>query len=570
MVTRFFFLFFVLLVHQTSAQIEYPGNIFREPMDLPIELSGSFSELRSVNFHSGIDIRVINRPHRRVYAVGDGYVSRIKVEPAGYGNAIYITHPQGYVSVYAHLDYFTKEIENIIKETQYRLKSFSIDISFPEDSLPVKQSDVIGIAGNTGYSFGAHLHFEIRDVLTEEPIDPLLFGFTVKDNSAPQFRELKIYPHGNSLINNKNDDLILKTTKQNNGKYAISSIPEASGAISFGIEVLDKQNSSNPNRLGLKMIQIFVDDSLLVDVRFEKLNFSVVRHQLAYIDCPEMERSKKRFQRSWKKPGNNLPIYHFIRDEGILYIHESKLYKTICIIEDIGGNTTELVFNIKGSTKTEHSFAVQCNDPSVLFRWDTINTWSDSHTQVIFEKGTLFSDECITIRESDYTSGQISPKLELISEEALAGYFKIKMQPFQSPESSEGLTIALSDSKKNQFTGIKTEYNNGWFEASARSFGTYVIVLDTIPPEIKPVMFPANGVVTSQKKLSFKVTDNICGIESYNAYINDEWILLQYNLKDDEMFYIIDEKLPKGNSIFKLMITDHCGNTSILERNLTR
>ncbi len=565
---RFFVVIFIFLNYFSYSQIENP-DIFREPMDLPIELSGSFSELRTVNFHSGIDIRVINRPHRRVYAIGDGYVSRIKVEPAGYGNALYITHPQGYVSVYAHLDTFSPEVEQFVKQTQYNVKSFFIDTTLHETLFPVKQGDIIGIAGNTGYSFGAHLHFEIRDAATEETLDPLLFGFKVKDTSAPQFLNLKLYPHGNSLINNKNQNLILKTVKQSNGRYGITSVLETSGAVSFGFDITDKQNNSNPNRLGLKFMKVYVDDSLLVDLSFDHLNFDIVRHQLAYIDYPERERTKKRFQRTWKKPGNNLPIYKFIRDEGIVHINETKQYTIRCIIGDIGENQSELVFKMKGSSETQYNPQTQCDDHSVLLRWDTLNTWSGQNTEVHFPIGTLFSDECIIIREGEHSENEISATLEILSEEALSGFYKIRIKSSAITEETQGITIARAGTK-NQHIGLKTQYIDGWHEALSRSFGSYKLIKDSLPPQIKPVLLPSNGVITGQKKISFKVTDDVCGIDTYNAYINEEWILLQYDLKDDEMYYIIDERLPKGESVLKLVITDNCGNISNWEKTLVR
>jgi murein DD-endopeptidase MepM/ murein hydrolase activator NlpD len=560
--------FLLLLSLLSSAQNDYPQHIFREPMDLPLELSGSFSELRQVNFHAGIDIRVLNRTNRNVYSIGNGYVSRIKVEPSGYGNALYIAHPEGYVSVYAHLDRFNKEIAHMVKRIQYEKQSFSIDINFPPDSLKISKNDFIGIAGNTGYSFGAHLHFEIRDAETEEIIDPLLFGLKVRDSQPPQFKEMKLYAHGTSTINNKNSDLILKTNMQTNGVYSIASIPSASGAISFGFDILDKQNTTNPNRLGLKTIKVFIDDSLFLDISFSRLNFSSVRHQLAYIDIPERKKTGKRFQQTWKKPGNNLPIYNFIRDEGILYINENKTYRVNCIIEDIGNNKAELQFRIKGAI-SEHLFEMNCDEGYELFYWDTLNIWSGKFSEIVFDKGTLFSDECLLINESDSSGNTIHPVLHIFNENELSGFYKIRMKAHLSTEEVTDLTIAKSTGK-GKYSGLRTTFTDGYFEAYSRSFGTFLLMRDTIPPKIEPEKIPANGAVTSLKKLTFKVTDDICGIDSYNAYINGEWVLLEYDLKSDQMFYVMDEKMPAGKSAFKIVVTDFCGNIGIWEKTLIR
>jgi hypothetical protein len=561
------FLVFKFSFVQLFSQFTYPTDVFREPMNPPIELSGSYSELRSINFHSGIDIRVINRPHREVYSVGSGYISRIRVEPSGFGNALYITHPEGFVSVYAHLDFFTKDIEQLIKKIQYNRQVFAVDVQLPEDSITVKKGELIGIAGNTGYSFGPHLHFEMRDAFTEETIDPLLFGFNITDNSPPQFLELKLYAHGTSLINDQNKDAIFKTTLQKNSKYTIPSVPNVSGAISFGFDVNDRQNSSNPNRLGLKSLRLFADDSLMLHLAFERLDFAVVRHQLAYIDFPERERSKRRFQRSWKKPGNNLPHYRFIRDDGVFYISENKHVQMRCVIEDISGNTAELVFSINGIADQTHRFDVECDDNATLLRWDTLNIWSGNASTIIMEKGVLFSDECVFITENVIPEHDYAQRLDIISEEALRDFYTIRIMQETIPE--HGMTIARIGNK-GSYEGIPTTYTDGWFEGRTRSFGSFVLVRDTTPPDIKPVGIPTNGNVSGSKRISFKVTDDICGIDTYNAYINDQWVLLEYDLKNDDMFYIIDENMPKGTSVFKIVVTDSCGNESEWEQRITR
>jgi len=570
MVTRFiigcvFLNFFLFLNAQNNL---YPQD-YGSPMVLPIELSGSFSELRGDHFHTGVDIRVVNRPHRKVYSIGDGWVSRIKVEPAGYGNALYITHPEGYVSVYAHFDFFTKEIAALVKTIQYRKKNFHIDESFPKDSLPVKKGEVIGIAGNSGFSFGAHLHFEIREEITEEPIDPLLFGLVVKDIIPPVFRQLKIYSHGTSTVNGKMIDVMYSTVKQSNGKYALPTVPVVSGAISFGFDVNDKQNYQNPNRLGLKTLCVWVDDSLFLDIRFDRLNFDVLRHQLAFIDYPERGRSSKRFQRTWKRPGNHLPIYYFIKDDGILYLDEERIYRIKCDITDINDHRSELLFSVKSVLGENHDFSVQCKDGWQLFQRDSLNIWKGEQTEVIMDSNALFSDLCFRIREYETPLSNFAPAVDVLCDDASPGFFKVRIKPDHPVDTLDGLVI-VRVGEKNKLSGITTTDMGAYFEGRTRSFGTFALVQDIRSPVIRPIQIPVSGLVSNFKRISFKVTDDICGIADYNAWINGEWVLLEYHLKDDLMFYIIDDKMPVGESEFKIIVTDRCGNSAEWKQMLKR
>ncbi len=556
---------FLLGFNIINAQNKYPQNIFREPMELPIELSGSFSELRTNSFHTGLDIRVIGRNHRRVYAIGDGYISRIKVEASGYGNALYITHPQGYVSVYAHLDRFKSEISDFVKQIQYELKSFSIDTLLTDSVFKISKGEVIGIAGNTGYSFGPHLHFEIRNAKTEEAIAPNEFGIKIADNRFPEFKEVKIYTHGNSLINNKNEDIILKPTKLQNNKYVINTKPTISGYISLGFDVEDKQNNTNPNRLGLKSLQVFVNDTLLIHTNFNILNFLTVRHMLSYIDFAEREKSKKRFQRTYLEPGNKSPIYKFVENNGLIAIKENKQYNIRCLITDIGDNTSELNFSFYGKN-TDNIFHInnKCEQNKTIFKWDTTNVYLKNQISIFADTGVFFNDICLDISTSDSNISSFAPILQINNNEPLAKPYTIY---FFSPDSIKNAVIA-SISKKNKLKAFPTYYKNNVYSANIREFGTFILTQDTIPPSITPQNIPNSGNVANLKELTFNIKDDISSIASYNGYINDEWILFEYDLKNDKLFYKKDEKLPKGTSVLKIEVSDKAGNKNTWQKTI--
>jgi hypothetical protein len=562
------FALFLVCINFVFPQNHYHQNIFREPMDVPIELSGSFSELRTNSFHAGIDIRVVGRSHRRVYAIGDGYISRIKVEASAYGNALYITHPQGYVSVYAHLDRFQAAISDFVKQAQYALQSFAIDTILSNEIFTVSKGDVIGIAGNTGFSFGPHLHFEIRDAETQIALDPIAFGMRVIDNRHPEFKEMKVYVHGNSLINNTNEDRIFKPTRLQNGKYKIDTKPNISGYVSFGFEIEDKQNATNPNRLGLQSLKVFVNDSIFAHIGFDSLDFSTVRHMLSYIDFAERQRSSKRFQRTFRDPGNRSPIYKYISNNGIVAINENKDYHIRCIITDIGNNTSELDFIFSGRKSEEQHFSLinNCMYPNIQFRWDTINNFVTQQVGIYADAGVFFNDICLDIQVLESNISTFAPAIHLKNIEPLAKFYTIS---FFHPDTIHNATIA-SVSKNNILKAYPTYFEHGIYYANVREFGTFVLTQDTIPPSIISQKIPASGVVGNLKELSFTINDNMSGIASYNGYINDKWVLFEYDLKNNRLFYIIDEHLPKGSSELRIVVMDTSGNERIWQKTIVR
>ena len=182
-----FFLVLVCIHHTVFTQVSYPKDYFVKPLDIPLILSGTFGELRSNHFHSGLDIKTQQREGLNVYASAEGYVSRIKISHWGYGKALYITHPNGYTTVYGHLKKFSPTIEAYVKRHQYEKEKFQIQLFPKEDELKVTKKQVVALSGNSGGSGGPHLHYEIRDA-NARPTNPMLFGIEIKDTKAPQIR----------------------------------------------------------------------------------------------------------------------------------------------------------------------------------------------------------------------------------------------------------------------------------------------------------------------------------------------------------------------------------------------
>ena len=248
-------LFFVFIItFFCNAQDKYPTDYFRSPLEIPIVLSGSFGELRSNHFHSGLDIKTQGKQGLKVITVADGYVSRINVKQYGYGKAIYVTHPNGFTSVYGHLSKFNDEIEAYVKSIQYKKENYTTgNLFLDKDKFQLKKGDILAYSGDTGGSGGPHLHFEIRDN-QERPLNPLMFGFDIKDTTPPVIFGLYGYPLSEySHIKGRTKRIKIRVSKQKDGSYKSDTI-NAYGKIGFGIVSTDRQDLASNNN-GVNKIQ---------------------------------------------------------------------------------------------------------------------------------------------------------------------------------------------------------------------------------------------------------------------------------------------------------------------------
>ena len=321
----------------------YPQNYFTAPVAHTLLLSGTFGELRPNHFHAGIDIKSSKgAAGDAVFAAGDGYISRIKVESSGYGNSVSVSHPNGYTTVYAHLDRFAAEVEAYVKQQQYALQSFEVELHPDPRTFPVLQGKQIGTMGNTGASNGAHLHFEVRETHTQNPINPLLFGFNVIDNIAPKMHTLKVYS-----MNEKQEEkgtAAFPLIKSGNG-YKIKGDTLIIGArqAGFALKVYDHLDRvSNWN--GIYELNMYQDDSLVYKFDMESFAFDESRYINAHCDYEERVTKNSYFNRCYTLPGNHLSIYRQHSNNGVVNLYEGKASKITLVASDVAGNSSTLEF----------------------------------------------------------------------------------------------------------------------------------------------------------------------------------------------------------------------------------
>ncbi|MBN2236544.1 MAG: M23 family metallopeptidase [Bacteroidales bacterium] len=559
---RLFFLFLIfttLFPFKAFTQSNYPQNYFRSPIDFRVLLSGTFGELRSEHFHTGIDIKTRGVIGAKVYAVADGYVSRIKFSAFGYGKSIYLTHPNGYVTVYGHLNALNKELAAYVKSQQYKQQSFEIDLYLQKDQFVVKKGDIIAFSGNTGGSGGPHLHFEIRDEKTQEPLNPLLFGIEVKDYIRPTLKALRLYPIGGKAFN-----LELGGWGEN---YYLKQGDSIAVAKSFylGLQAIDKQNDSENNN-GVYQVELFLDSTKIYENKQERLNFDLGRYINTFIDYDYYINKKQRFQRTYVSPNNRLEIYRGVANRGVINLEDTKIHELIYLVKDANGNTSKLRFHVyaKETTPKENRVVKQTN---TKFLKPTIaNDFKSGFVEIAFPANSLYDTLSFQFDSLSSLKATFGKMYQIhYSSVALQKSIQLKIKSPEVPASLRKKVLIAQWIDKAWKTQTTT-WENETASASIRNLGTYGLVADTMKPEI--VLLHAEKVknLETTSRISFKVKDNLSGIKNYKGFLNNKWVLFEYDAKNDLLFYEIEkEKLQKENQL-RLEITDEVGNKNVWER----
>ena len=553
--TVFCLLFFI---SYCNGQTSYPQDYFSVPLDINLILSGSFAELRTNHFHSGLDIKTQGKEGFQTYASAGGYVSRIKISRYGYGKALYIKHPNGYTTVYAHLQKFSPVIEAYVKKKQYQKEAFEIELFPKAGTLKVLDKQLIAFTGNTGGSGGPHLHFEIRDQ-QQRPINPLMFGFDIKDTTPPVIYGLFGYPLSeNSHIGGNTKRVEIRIIKQKDGTYKSEPI-NAYGEIGFGIISTDRQDLAS-NKNGVNNIQTLYNGQKSLEVNLNRFSFDETKHLNRYVDYEFLYGNKKRIQKLFIEKNNPLSILKAFTNRGALKIKNdtSSTYKVI--VSDFKGNKSELNIPIIGvcqqlpdpisrNAKLKHISAtketvLQKENVSVQILKNTF--YEDVHIQFEVSNDTLkLHTALIPLQKSMTIDFDISKYKE-----------EDKTRLFIGSVSRYGNKLYYSPTKKRGNTlSTRTKY-----------LGSYSLGIDSENPEIRAINFKNKSWISNNKYLKVKINDKVSGIKNYRATLNERWILMEYDTKTQLLTYDFeDQTITETENNFKIIVTDNVGNSSTFE-----
>lgn len=546
----FLIIIFIVFFSIGQAETRRSDTIsLRAPIDIPLYLAGNFGELRRNHFHSGIDFKTQGKTGFPVHAADDGYVSRASVSPWGFGRAVYVTHPStGLTTVYGHLEAFSPTIDKKVRSHQYERESFSIDLSFTPDELPVKKGDIIGISGNAGSSGGPHVHFDVRDTETGDALDPLeYFRNRIKDDVKPEVRQIALYPSDGGIV----DGNIEKGAYRVPGKVTPF---KAWGKVMAGIKAYDRMTGTS-NIYGVKYMTLLQNNDTIYHRVIDRSAFETTRAVHTLINNHELAAQNAWIMVSEIPASHPLDDMVWAKDNGIITIDSAMTYKFTWVLRDEHGNTTRFPFEIQG---VRSSISAPVADGQLML-WNADNLHENANFIVGVPENALYDNEFIkfsSVKNSNYLSDVVTIGSEGV---ALAKPFEmsISITTDTLQDKNQYCLVKINGAKRSTVT---SRYENGWIDASPSSFGRYAVTMDTVPPKITPI---TKEKWKTTKEIKFKITDNLSGVETWRGEIDGRFALFELDGKTATLSFKLDpERFPGSSHDILLRVTDACGNVS--------
>jgi hypothetical protein len=545
---------FLFISININSQTNFPKNYFSNPLDIELILNGNFGESRPSHFHSGIDFKTQFKEGLNVFSSAKGYVSRISIKHGGFGKALYINHPNGYTTVYAHLKNFNKKIEDYIKKIQYNKKSYQIEHYFKKDVIKILKNENIGKSGNTGSSFGPHLHYEIRLTKNQKAINPQLFEIDIKDTRRPIINSVFLYKLDS--LNKISEPIKLKIKRVNDSIYQSEEVT-ANGTIGFGISGFDRQDLAN-NKNGIYKYSTIYDNKENIEFNFNSFFFEESIKIKTLIDYKYYIENKSRIVKLFKDHGNNLSIYSNNKSGYINIEKDISLYQIT--LADLKGNKSTIKIPItKGDLKKSTLKKVNSKDLNTTINNKLNYNFEFENAEIKIAKNTFLKNVKLNIDTSIDSIKIINPEI--------AVFKNIKIY-FLNKEKRKGNYLALKDNNGNESFASAKLNNKNYFYHKTKSLGTYFIKNDSLNPLIELKNFKNNDWISNKSSIKIKILDKETGIKNYNVKINGKWMLFEYEYKKNELFYNFDSYfINKKKNLIEVSVEDMAGNKS--QKNFT-
>ena len=491
-----------------------------------------------------------------VHAAQDGYISRLRVEFGGFGNAIYVTHPSGYTTVYGHIERFAPALEKAVRQMQEAQQTDMVDFKLDPMQIEGCPGDVIAWSGNAGASAGPHLHFEIRDTKTEETINPQLFGLTIPDKVPPALYAIGIYKLDANPFSEYTPRQFIAVTGKN-GSYRLlkPQVINVSGETGFGI-IANDQTSASPNHNGIYSLELKVDGKTVYTYTVERFAFDETHAINAYLDYPEFLKTHRYIQKCFIPPGSNITLYPQSINLGVVNFIDDEIHAVEYIVKDVAGNTSTLDINVKSASNT----ATLSTPPAgTLFFYDKPNTFINDNIRVTIGPGNLYDDLYFTYSTLPKRPGTYSAIHRIHNRYTpINDTFDLWIKPDSSIGKYTGKAVIVNTE------GIceNSTYEDGYVKTKARTFGDYFVKVDTEPPFIIPINIKNGAILKKAGSIALRIGDRLSGVKSYNGKIDGKWVLMQWDYKSHILHYYFTNDIAPGKHSFDLTVTDAKDNAA--------
>lgn len=546
-------LLFFLYTYSVNTQIVFCENGLHPPLAIPLELSANFGDIRPNHFHMGLDFRTSGREGVQIHAIDNGFISRIRISPSGYGKVIYVDHPNGTTSVYAHCSSFSKTINDFLLPIQKKQFLNELDLIFTQNDLKVKKGGLLAFSGNSGNSTGPHLHFEIRDTKTEVALNPLKYGFTVKDALAPIITAVKLYAVDENGYVIPGKSKLVKVEKSKNGLIIQNQLvvlpndflpTNARLAVAVsGFDPIGKTGSS----FGLYENLLFNSKDTVFQSKVIRISFDDSRYVNNHIDYNEYKLNSKKFHKLFKNKYNPLEIYE-LEDLGVIQPKIKDTTRLKIVLKDVNKNTFEYSFKvlINGENPIQTSSFFNRKD---YFLPDSSYVLSISKIKFEVPLYTFYEPTKKVVNLDKMTIGDAAVPIQKP--------IKVSMYPIANfPIDKQYINV---NSKGNH--ALTTNLLDGQLQTESKFLGSFSIKIDTVAPSVVPSNFQKSDILIVKEQLTWKISDAQTGIKEYHLFIDGVWHPIEFDLKNNLLIYKRNP-LIRSKQNLELMVTDFCGNTT--------